>query len=857
LDSKHVVQLLRERGLDVNGPSNTIPSIYADALIEEIGDKKLVFKEKKPPKASTKAPIEEDNKILSDKAGDVLSVSNAALEAENTALELELEQKLPLSEGKPPPPEQELSPSESELAPSVEESPPPELEVSPPEEKLPPLERKSPPEERKSPPPIPEISKSSAAAIAKDQLVEPSGIGVSQRGNTQDVDKRKNAVVVSVASLDKNKADKNKRKADEPDVRLPELPKKRPVQSETDKNNSELAEKSTGFKPFLKKIERQPKTTNLKAIEIKLPVIIRTLATQMNVKPFQLISKLMSMNIFASMNQEIDISVAQSVAEKFGYALELAKPEPEKIVKPKSQAKVCSDPVHKKGQNLIERPPVVCVLGHVDHGKTTLLDTIRSTRVAAGEAGGITQHVAAYQIEQSGKKITFIDTPGHAAFSKMRERGANMTDIGVLVVAADDGFMPQTDEALKFAKRANIPVVVAINKIDSKGANVDRVKQQMQQRGITSEDWGGETLCASISALKGTNVENLLELVRLQAEMMELRANVSGSPEGVVLESKVATGHGATASVIVQDGTLKIGNCVICGQCYCKVKSLIDDRGRQVKEAPASMPVSVVGWSAVPEVGAKFSFVESEKIARKLAEDSAIAAANEKNFDGEDVAKISNIDQLFSAIAAVEEKFLNVIVRADVHGSAEALCDFLGTIKSKKIKLNIVDCGIGAVNKTDVTAADTSKSQIVAFNVKVESNAQALAKQLGVRIIQHNIIYEIVDQVRLAMADCLDPELHENKLGAAEVRQIFNVKNDIIAGCMVTEGKISRDKFVRVIRDKVIIFQGKFASIKRQKEDTGEVRAGFECGIVVSGFGTFEVGDVIECFEIKKIQPSL
>ena len=412
------------------------------------------------------------------------------------------------------------------------------------------------------------------------------------------------------------------------------------------------------------------------------------------------------MNVFASMNQELDIATAQKVAEKFGYSLVLAK-EPIKVKKQQTHKKVHN--LGKSDEALVERAPVVCVLGHVDHGKTTLLDTIRSTKVAAGEAGGITQHVAAYQVERNGKKITFIDTPGHAAFSKMRERGANMTDIGVLVVAADDGFMPQTDEALKFAQNAGIPVVVAINKIDAKGANVDRVKQQMQQRGITPEEWGGETLCAEISALNNTNVDTLLELILLQAEMLELKASPNASPEGIVLESKIATGQGPTASVIVQEGTLKVGDYLVCGRYYCKVKSIIDDHGKQIKSAATSSPVSVTGWSGIPEVGTNFVSAKDEKSAKELSESNELAFKREHDkLVDQNSPKISNVDQLFSAIVATKEKVLNVILRSDVHGSAEALNDFLSTIKSDKIKLNILDCGVGAIGKNDVTFANTS-----------------------------------------------------------------------------------------------------------------------------------------------------
>ncbi|MDR1433368.1 MAG: translation initiation factor IF-2 [Puniceicoccales bacterium] len=796
LDSKLVVQLLRERGLDVNGPSNSIPSVYADALVEEMSGKARVIGEKIIVKTADGQGISEKNGKSSgaDGKGEAeIYVSNSSESVIGGA---------GLANG---------------------------------------FETRE----------VPASPRADARRETENRPRFQAGKSTFQSRNRDG--RQKNRGMVSIGCLDKTP----RKNGDVSPACFSGPLKSEPIVPEMQELESQPSDAAQKFKPFLKKIERQPaKLASLQTIEVKIPVVVRTLATQINVKPFQLISKLMSMNVFASMNQEIDLQIAQNVAEKFGYNLELAKPEPEKEAKVRPLAKKSARAMERK-QNLSERPPVICVLGHVDHGKTTLLDAIRHTRVAAGEVGGITQHVAAYQVEQSGKKITFIDTPGHAAFSKMRERGANLTDIGILVVAADDGFMPQTDEALKFAKNANIPIVVAINKIDAKGANIDKVKQQMQQRGIISEDWGGEVLCSTISALHGTNIEHLLEMVRLQAEIMELRADATDHPDGVILEARVSIGHGATASAIVQDGTLKIGDCIICGPCYCKVKSLTNDRGEQIKEAPPSTPVSVIGWSGMPEVGVKFTFVDCEKSARKKAEENALELKKNAGNDVNEAPKISSVDQLFSAIAAVEEKILNVILRADTHGSAEALRDFLDTIKSKKIKLNILDCGVGAINKNDITMAATSKAQIVAFNAKMESNAQVLAKQLGVRIIHHNIIYELVGQVREAMANCLDAELRESKLGAAEVRQIFNIKNSIIAGCMVTEGRIVRDKFVRLIRKKEIVFQGKFASIKRQKEDAGEVRAGFECGIVIAGFEAFEIGDIVECFEIQKFQPSL
>lgn len=858
IEAKHVVQLLKERGLNVSSPSNTIPSIYADALIEEIGDKKLVFKDEDKK-------ISEKEVIVTKSPESDVPLQDAAVmkpqKMEEVSLESEIQQSPAVNFVEESSEEPKTEPEEVIIANESSQA-----HLSQPEEE--PVALPKPPAKPENiPAPEQKISKTEPKAPEKEKKVKfaekkkyPSFPSTFSKKENHAGAKR--PVVVSITANTRTQTQNSQ-------VKTPAKPK-------TDKPKEQVAsaetvKKAPAFRPFLKKIERPSvRPEDMRVVEVRLPIVVRSLATLMDIKPFQLISKLMSMNIFASMNQELEPAIAESVAEKFGCKLNIIKPEPAKAPKSKASPKKTA-PTYSNGEKLVERAPIVCVLGHVDHGKTTLLDTIRHAKVAAGEAGGITQHVAAYQVDQNGKKITFIDTPGHAAFSKMRERGANITDIGVLIVAADDGFMPQTDEALKFARKAGIPIVVAINKMDAKGANIDRVKQQMQQRGILPEEWGGETLCQAISALNGTHVENLLELINLQAEIMELKADPSGKPEGVILESKVATGVGATASAIIQDGTLKVGDCIICGPCYCKVKSLINDQGKAIKEAPVSTPVNIVGWSDIPEVGAKFTYVANEKIARKEAEQNALEAKKEKERGrGQDEA-ITNLDDLLKAIASEGDKELNIIVRTDVHGSAEALYDCLSAIHSKKIRLNIIDCDVGAVTKNDVILASTSsngsapakgseeapKTQIVAFNTKVESSAQALAKQLGIKIISHNIIYEIVDKVREAMAECLDPELKENKLGAAEVRQMFKVKNEIIAGCMVTEGKLLRDKFVRVIRKKEVIFQGKFASIKHLKEDVGEIRAGFECGISISGFDDEDVGDIIECFEIQKIQPSL
>ncbi len=596
--------------------------------------------------------------------------------------------------------------------------------------------------------------------------------------------------------------------------------------------------------------------TQRKNIQVKPPIIVRDFARLMGLKPFRLISELMDMGIFASMNQSIEESLAVKIAERHGFELDIRRRDEQQHQLEANRRKEMARKIVDDIKNYVPRPPIVCVLGHVDHGKTTLLDTIRNTNVVAGEAGGITQHTAAYQVEHSGKKITFLDTPGHAAFSKMRERGANVTDIAILVVAADDGFMPQTDEALNFAQKAGVPVVVAINKMDAKGANVDRVKQQMQKRGITSEDWGGETLCTPISALKGENIDKLLELVLLQAEMMELKANPKSQTEGIILESQIEPGRGATSTVIVRSGTLKTGDILVSGECWCKVRALLNDKGSKFDNATPSTSAVVMGWTAAPEAGDNFVKVENDRVARRMVDEAAV---ERKKRIAHDVApKPASLEDLMAAIESKDHKVFKCMVKSDVSGTVEALCECLGNIKSDKVKLEIIGSGVGQITKKDVDFAATVDASIVGFNVKQENGVAGEAKHKGVRFITHNIIYELIDQVRDAMKDLLDPELRENKLGAAEVRALFNIsKGGRVAGCMVTEGTVKRDKLARVWRGGNELAKGRIAAIKRFKDDVSEVRAGYECGILFSNFDEFEQGDTIECYEILEIRPDL
>ena len=593
-------------------------------------------------------------------------------------------------------------------------------------------------------------------------------------------------------------------------------------------------------------------------ITIKPPIVVRDFAGFIGLKPFQLISELMEMGIFASMNQSIEEEVARKIAQVKGFELEI-KHRGEKAEPVEKKAK---EEVDENDEKFLQsRPPVVCILGHVDHGKTTLLDTIRKANVVAGEAGGITQHVGAYQIEHKDQKITFLDTPGHAAFSKIRERGANLTDVSVLVVAADDGFMPQTDEALKFAQRAQGSLLVAINKMDVKGADADKVKTQMQERSIASEDWGGEVVTVPISALKGENVDDLLDMILLQAEVMELKANPDASSEGVVVEARLEVGRGPTATVIVQKGTLKVGDAIYCGSEYCKVKAMIDDQGNQIKSAPPSTPVNILGWSGVPEAGGIFKKAKNERAARREAEELALETrpvATEPEGEEASGEEVSGVDALFAAISKSKKTTYRVILKADVRGSLEALEGSLELIESDKVLLEILQGEVGQVTKNDVKMANTSEADVIGFNVKLENGVMGEAKHLGVQVFQNSIIYEIIDLVRDNMADMLEPELVEKKTGRAEIRQVFKVsKGRTVAGSMVMEGSIGRNKGARLIRNGEVLAEGKIETLKRFKDDVTEVKAGFECGIRLDSFDRYEEGDVLETFESEKIRPTL
>jgi translation initiation factor IF-2 len=590
-----------------------------------------------------------------------------------------------------------------------------------------------------------------------------------------------------------------------------------------------------------------------KVIHIKPPIIVKQLATELGIKPHQLIAELMTFNIFANINQTIEPDIASKIAENHGFVLEKERREKGGGVHKVEQVVIAPPkPVIQKKEELKHRAPIITFMGHVDHGKTSLMDAIRKTRVAAGEAGGITQHIGAYSVDHKGQKITFIDTPGHAAFTAMRARGANVTDIVVLVVAADDGLMPQTIEAINHAKAApHVEIVVAINKIDLPGANIDRVKKQLQERDLTPEDWGGKTVVCEVSATRGTGIDHLLEMMLLQAEVMDLKASPTATPRGTVIEAQVEAGRGPTATVIVQMGTLKVGEPFICGDYSGKVKSLIDDKGKPVKEAGPATPVKVLGFTGLPNAGDEFLVMESERAAKTLSDERLQAKRAEKL----SVPQRATLETLLEA--ADGRKTLKLVLKCDTQGSVEAITGALGQIESKKVELGIIHAGVGPVSESDILLASASNAVVIGFNIKVENMAVTAAKREGVQIKLYSIIYELIDQIKDAMAGLLDPEFRETIIGHAEVKQVFELSKGIVAGCLVTDGRISRTARARVTRKRQPVYDGGVSTLRRFQDDVKEVRSGLECGIKLGDFSEYLVGDIIECYQLEAMAQKL
>ena len=591
-----------------------------------------------------------------------------------------------------------------------------------------------------------------------------------------------------------------------------------------------------------------------KIIHIKPPIVVKDLAAQLGLKNFQLIKELMDeYSIFANPNLTVEPDVATQICAKHGFVFEMERREKGGGVHKVEQVVVAPPPpVIEKKEELKTRAPIITFMGHVDHGKTSLMDAIRKTRVAAGEAGGITQHIGAYSVDYKGSRITFLDTPGHAAFTAMRARGAHVTDIVVLVVAADDGLMPQTLEAISHAKAAShVKIMVAINKIDLPSANIDRVKKQLQERELSPEDWGGDTIVCEVSATKGTGIDHLLEMMVLQAEVMELKASPTATPRGTVIEAQVEPGRGPTATVIVQMGTLKTGDPFICGVYGGKIKSLMDDRGRPIKEAGPSTPVKVLGFSGLPQAGDEFLVMQSERSAKTLSEERLL----EQRAGKLSVPQRATLESLLEA--ADGKKHLRIVLKCDAQGSLEALSGALGQIESKKIDLEIIHAGVGPISESDILLASASDAVVVGFNVKVESMAVSVAKREAVQVKLYSIIYELIDQMKEAMAGLLDPEHRETVIGHAEVKQIFKLSKGIVAGCLVTDGRIARAARARVLRRRQPVYDGGLSTLRRFQDDVKEVRVGLECGIKLGDFNEYQVGDIIECYQLEAVAQKL
>jgi translation initiation factor IF-2 len=592
-------------------------------------------------------------------------------------------------------------------------------------------------------------------------------------------------------------------------------------------------------------------------IIIKPPIVVRELAVQLKQKPFKIIADLMELGVFANVNQAIDEKIAQQLCAKYGFRFEVEKRERGGGAVHAPVKKVELD-VEDKVEDLRPRAPVVTIMGHVDHGKTTLLDVIRKANVAAGEAGGITQHIGAYTIavphpERKNElaQITFLDTPGHAAFSSMRARGANVTDLVVLVVAANDGVMPQTLEALNHAKAAKVPILVAVNKIDHPNANPLKVRQQLQDKELVPDDWGGDTIFVDVSGLTKQGIDKLLEMILLQSELLELKANPNRRAKGNVIESGVEPG-GPTATVLVRKGTLRVGDIILCGEFYGRVRALISEEGSRLKEAGPSVAVKVLGLNGVPDAGLEFSVVEDEKAARELAEQRFLIA----KAAGQEDKKVT-LENLFATLAAEQSKVLKVVVKADAQGSVEAIVDALKKIEAEKVSLEIIHSDVGTVTENDVALASASNAVILGFHTRVDSTAAEKAKHESVQIKLYAIIYELIDQVKEAMAGLLEPDVKESVVGSAEVRQIFELsKGAPVAGCMVSTGRIVKGK-VRVRRRKDVVYEGIAQSLRRFQDEVNEVRAGMECGIRIEGYSDFQVGDVIESYSIEKTAAKL
>ncbi|MDW8371285.1 MAG: translation initiation factor IF-2, partial [Geminicoccaceae bacterium] len=627
--------------------------------------------------------------------------------------------------------------------------------------------------------------------------------------------------------------------------------KTRPIRAVIDGEEEERVRSLAAFRRHQQRQRQQAAASEQVTREVVLPesITVQELANRMAVRGAEVIKALMKMGMMATITQVIDADTAELIVTEFGH-------KPKRVSEADVEEGIEGAP--DRPEDLVPRPPVVTVMGHVDHGKTSLLDALRQANVAAGEAGGITQHIGAYRVDiGTGTPVTFIDTPGHAAFTAMRARGASVTDIVVLVVAADDGVMPQTIEAIRHAKAAKVPIVVAINKIDKPEANPDRVKQELLAHEVVVEDFGGEVLSVPVSAVKKTGLDKLIEAIQLQAELLDLKANPNREARGTVIEAKLDRGRGPVCTVLVQNGTLKDGDIVIVGAQWGKVRALIDDRGQTVEAAGPSTPVEVLGLDGVPEPGDRLQVVESEKRARDIAEYRQRKKREQAQIAAGAVRPTS-LEEMFKGIKEGTVKELAVLVKTDVHGSLEAITAGLEKLGTPEVGVRILHGGVGAITESDVMLAQASGGIILGFNVRANAPARELAKRQGVEIRYYSIIYELLDEVKGILSGLLAPEAKEVILGHAEIREVFNItKVGKVAGCMVTDGIVKRGAKVRLLRDNVVVFEGALGSLKRFKDDVREVKEGFECGMSIEGYNDIRQGDVIEAYEVQEVARAL
>ena len=680
------------------------------------------------------------------------------------------------------------------------------------------------------------------------EVMKDMDIKVNNHMSTLTDDEAKKVMSILTGQTGDRKPDKEEAEAkkDQAAKKPEEKPEKKAVKKAESKKEKSEEEKPAPSRKARKAIQEEKRAAALKAqkpkVRLEGQVTVAELAGHFDLPATQLITELMDMGIMASLNQPLLPESVELLADEHGFEIDyIEDPIEEELLA------VCED----EGGKEILRKPVVTVLGHVDHGKTSLLDSIRSAKVTDGEVGGITQHIGAYQVDINNKQIVFLDTPGHEAFTAMRARGAQVTDIAVLVVAADDGVMPQTVEAINHVKAAQVPIMVAVNKIDKPDANPDRVKQQLSEHGLVSEEWGGDTIFVNVSAIKGDGIEELLEMILLLAEVGELKACPERTARGTVVEAKLDRGRGPVATVLVQDGTLSVGESLICGSIAGKIRAMNNDRGERINSAGPSTPVEILGLNEVPLAGDTFQVVGDDKVARQVAEKRAAKLKEASRR----VQRVT-LDDLFKQIQEGEVKDLNLILKADVQGSVEAVQDALNKLSLEEVQIKIIHTGVGAINESDIMLASASNAIVIGFNVRPDANARKLAEQDKVDVRLYRIIYEAIEDIKNAVTGLLKPIMKEVVLGQAEVREVFKVSRlGNIAGSYVTEGKITRNAMIRVIRDGTVVHDnGKIDSLKRFKDDVKEVLTGYECGILLENFNDLNEGDIIEAYTMKQVK---